>query len=408
MFDSCNPHGNDSGRTAQAATGQISESGHLTGLHAQQSMTKPLLRSFMPELNSIRGLACLAVLFFHGLWWNIPSTATGLEGLLRDWTSQGFRGVEVFFVLSGLLITGILRDSRDHPNYFSRFYKRRALRILPPYYMMLILLALYGMPRGFLAISLLHAANMAPMLGITMGYGPLWSLAVEEQFYLVWPACIRRFSNLTVAVLSMGIFVQSLVLVLGLRNNSPQSTFPIWYAAHGLAMGDLLALFLRSRWAKRRVNVSTLATVLLLVGYVGIRLSHRAWSRPQLGMMFQGGWDFVFAGVLLFAMLVATGRFEAWTRPRWLQFFGDISYGLYLIHVLVFKVYDRWFHTGSGLRAILLQFLICSALSIALAALSRFTVEEWFLRWKDRPLPQLWRHNTSATLPIRRSFPANQ
>lgn len=129
----------------------------------------PLLRPQMPELNSLRGLACLAVLFFHGLWWYIPATATGLAGWLRALTQEWHRGVGLFFVLSGLLITGILRDSRERPDYFRRFYQRRALRILPAYYLLLVLLALYGMPRGFLEISLLHAANMAPTFGIVMG-----------------------------------------------------------------------------------------------------------------------------------------------------------------------------------------------------------------------------------------------
>lgn len=348
-------------------------------------MNQPLVRPFMPELNSLRGIACLAVLFFHGLWWNIPASATGLAGFLRDSTSLGFRGVTLFFVLSGMLITGILRDSKDRPDYFVRFYKRRALRILPAYYLILILLALYGMPKGFLAISFLYAANMAPLAGITMGYGPLWSLGVEEQFYLLWPLFVRKFSNRIIAVLSVGLFVNSLVLVLGLHTNSPQATFPIWYAVHSLAVGDLLALYLRSRFATRS-NVAKLAGVLVLIGSVAITLSYRNWPRPQLSMVLQAGWDFVFAAVLLGALLAGTSRFERWTRPRWLQFFGDISYGLYLVHVLVFKFYGRLVHPGNQLSSILLQFTICSSVSIGLATLSRFTIEEWFLSWKDRPI----------------------
>jgi len=335
----------------------------------------------MPELHSIRGLACLAVLFFHGLWWYIPASATGLYGFLRDWTSEGFRGVELFFVLSGMLITGILRDTRSRPDYLVRFYKRRALRILPAYYAMLIVLALYGMPRSFLALSFVYAANMAPLLGVAMTYGPLWSLAVEEQFYLLWPLCIRRFSNTTVAVISVGIFIESAVLALGLHNNSPQSTFPIWYAAHGLAMGDLLALFLRSRWGQNRATVTRVATALMVVGVIVVRLSYLHWARPQLGMVLSCGWDFVFAAGLLFALLAGTSPFAAWTRPAWLQFFGEISYGLYLIHVLVFYAYQQMFHPP-----VLTQFLVGSVVSIGLATLSRFTMEEWFLRRKDLPL----------------------
>ncbi|HEX6905207.1 MAG TPA: acyltransferase family protein, partial [Terriglobales bacterium] len=105
----------------------------------------------MYELNGLRGVACLAVLFFHGLWWNIPESATGIEAWLRTSTEGGYRGVNLFFVLSGLLITNNLLKSRTRPDYFASFYKRRALRILPAYYMILVLLAIYGVSHSFLA-----------------------------------------------------------------------------------------------------------------------------------------------------------------------------------------------------------------------------------------------------------------
>lgn len=208
---------------------------------------------------------------------------------------------------------------------------------------------------------------------------------MEEQFYLVWPAFVRRFSNRIIAWLSVGIFVNSVLLALGLHTNSPQATFPIWYAAHGLALGDLLALFLRSRFGTRR-NTLNLALVFTLAGSVLVWLSHLTWTCPQINLALQCGWDFLFAALLLGSMLLGTSRFAAWTRPRWLQFFGDISYGLYLVHVLVFMVYRSIFHPGDDLRSILIQFAVCSLVSIGLATLSRFTVEAWFLRLKDRPL----------------------
>ena len=96
-------------------------------------MSKPLLRPKMPELDSLRGIACLAVLFYHGISGYISPSATGIKHWLYVSTHGGFRGVYLFFVLSGLLITVILLDSRERPDYFSRFYKRRVLQILPPY-----------------------------------------------------------------------------------------------------------------------------------------------------------------------------------------------------------------------------------------------------------------------------------
>ena len=102
---------------------------------------EPLLRSKMPELDSVRGVAILAVVFYHGFFWS--NNLAGLSGVARHFVSLtrfGWLGVHLFFVLSGFLITGILEDSKSAPRYFKRFYWRRALRILPAFYGTLLLL----------------------------------------------------------------------------------------------------------------------------------------------------------------------------------------------------------------------------------------------------------------------------
>src|ERR1700688_149946 len=99
-----------------------------------------LIRPVMPELDTVRGLAILLVLFFHGFGFQFASAPLRR---LAHWfvvaTMPGWVGVNLFFVLSGFLITGILLDSKNHPHYYSRFYFRRALRILPAYYAFLLL-----------------------------------------------------------------------------------------------------------------------------------------------------------------------------------------------------------------------------------------------------------------------------
>jgi peptidoglycan/LPS O-acetylase OafA/YrhL len=116
-------------------------------------------------------------------------------------------------VLSGFLITGILLDSVKQTNYYSRFYLRRALRILPAYYFVLLLLALLShisfFPRqtslAFVSLSLIYLSNITPLLGIPIQYGPLWSLAVEEHFYILWPTLVQQLTrrNLTIAATSI-------------------------------------------------------------------------------------------------------------------------------------------------------------------------------------------------------------
>jgi peptidoglycan/LPS O-acetylase OafA/YrhL len=331
---------------------------------------RPILRPVMPELHSLRGLACLAVLFFHGFWCYLP------RGPLHALTAGGHYGVNLFFVLSGFLITGILLDSKQRQDYFVRFYKRRVLRILPAYYMMIALLAMYGLSPRFLGLSLLHVANMAPAFGVALAYGPFWSLAVEEQFYFLWPLIVRRSSTRLLVVVLFGIIVNNLRLAF-MANPEPWIEFRLWYSSHGLALGALLAIFLRSSMNSRR-NVVGLAAAAAMTGIGLIALQSAVWQTL--------GWELVFSAVLLSALLLGASRFEAWTRPRLLLFIGEISYGLYLVHVFVFSLYRRVVFVPNDTVHVLVQFFVCSAVSILLATASRFTVESWFLGLKDKPL----------------------
>jgi peptidoglycan/LPS O-acetylase OafA/YrhL len=150
-----------------------------------------LLRPVMPELDSLRGIAVLLVLFFHGF--NYPglvwSQFKGPSRLFITACLGGWTGVYLFFVLSGFLITGILLDSKPKPHYYRRFYIRRALRILPAFYLILLLLIVLprtgwlehrkvGLP--FIGLSFLYLANLTPLFGVPEHYAVLWSLAVEE------------------------------------------------------------------------------------------------------------------------------------------------------------------------------------------------------------------------------------
>ncbi|MGD0546148.1 MAG: acyltransferase [Candidatus Acidiferrales bacterium] len=140
--------------------------------------TEPLLRREMPELDTIRGLAILGVLLYHGLYWNVNlSNFPSLERIILTGMWAGRMGVDLFFVLSGFLITGILLDSRNRQDYYRRFYARRALRILPAYLLILAILAVTKYtPLSFVLLSLIYLSNLTPLFGIPIAYPVLWSL----------------------------------------------------------------------------------------------------------------------------------------------------------------------------------------------------------------------------------------
>src|SRR3954464_13470573 len=168
----------------------------------------------IPALDGLRGLAIILVLLFHFTPEGGGSTPIGH---MMRWVSQlGWCGVDLFFVLSGFLITGILFDARGSANYFKNFYMRRVLRIFPLYYGVLIVVFLVvPIFKTMTAQDLqlmqnqhwlwLYAANIPPaisnewtLMNQWVRLSHFWSLAIEEHFYLLWPAVVYFFSRKTV------------------------------------------------------------------------------------------------------------------------------------------------------------------------------------------------------------------
>ena len=171
---------------------------------APRVLSDSVLREYMPELDSIRGIAVLLVLFYHGFAQRYDlHRLSRFPRIVFLASMPGWVGVDLFFVLSGFLITGILLDTRDRVDYYRHFYIRRALRILPIYYAVLALVtALSGSyfvgghtAWPSLVFNLFYCSNLSILFGIPFQYPVLWSLAVEEHFYLLWPVIIRRFTR---------------------------------------------------------------------------------------------------------------------------------------------------------------------------------------------------------------------
>jgi peptidoglycan/LPS O-acetylase OafA/YrhL len=183
---------------------------NIVGGRKKGEQDEPLLRHVMPELDLLRRVAIIGVLFYRGLYWGVDlSRFSKLAQLMLRGMWMERLGVSLFFVLSGFLITGLLIDSRGRADYYPRFYVRRALRILPAFLLTTVVLAtLTNVPRIFIVLSILYLSNITPIFGIEIAYPVLWSLAVEEQFYLVWPTVVRRLRNRP--LMSLCVLVPSL------------------------------------------------------------------------------------------------------------------------------------------------------------------------------------------------------
>jgi len=365
--------------------------------------TQPLLRPKMPELDSIRGIAILAVLFYHGFFWQTNlSTLTGSTRLFISAMWIGRLGVNLFFVLSGFLITGLLLDSRSNPDYYRRFYIRRALRILPAYYAILFTLAATR-PHivAFLLLSGVYLSNLTPLFGVAISYPVLWSLAVEEHFYLLWPSVVRHVTLRWLALLSSIVIVVTPVARLVSFWGGHADGFIsyvcndyTWNASDGLACGALLAILIRALKPNpvavlRYAGAAIFGAVLLwLVGVpFGILTRQRAFGAA----LQVTPWNIAFAGLLGVFLVAGTSSWKFLVTPRSLCFFGEISYGLYLVHVLVFDAYDgltgRYFPAlkhGSVFGGLCLRFFCAASIATLLAYASRRWFENPFLRLKDR------------------------
>jgi peptidoglycan/LPS O-acetylase OafA/YrhL len=294
----------------------------------------------VPQLDGVRGIAILVVML-HNQRFDFPSLH--LPALF----AHGWMGVDLFFALSGFLITGILLDAEASPGYFTNFYARRCLRIWPLYYAVLLVM--------FLAVPLARPSMAAPtfershpwwsylfyvqnfvVAAPTSAVGPLavtWSLAVEEQFYLAWPWVAKFCSRAQLCVIAAGVIVISPLLRIYLGAHEVDLYANTFCRLDGIMWGALLAVatrsasfqpakLLRAAWASLVVGAAlALAAATLHMGWIVYSLS-------------------AFASIAFIYLAL-------FSPDRWLQrlvahpflvYTGVISYGLYLLHKLPFDV----------------------------------------------------------------------
>jgi peptidoglycan/LPS O-acetylase OafA/YrhL len=361
-----------------------------------------ILRPVMPELDAVRGIAILGVLFYHLLYLGVDlSRFPHVLRILLTGMWTGRLGVSLFFVLSGFLITGILLDSRGRQDYYRRFDIRRVLRIMPAYLLTIGILFALGYSRNFLLLSLLYMTNVAPLFGVGITYPVLWSLAVEEHFYFVWPWLTRVLRPRGLALLAIAI--------VGLSPVSRWLSFPAsvhdglsryifhdytWNSADGLACGALLAIFLREYKPSRAQLARIVAVLLSISGLIWIiGLPFGILSRQtQFGAAAQVvPWNLLFTAMVLVFLLTGTSSGKALVQIPLLIFYGDISYGLYLYHPLLirgFDVLNKHGHLGSlGDRPLLylaVRFVTVLAVATLVAYVSRRQFEDRFLKLKSR------------------------
>ncbi len=358
-----------------------------------------------PALDGLRGIAILMVMIYHYL--GVMGFASGPAKILHQASRYGWAGVDLFFALSGFLITGILWEARrtDARSYFVNFYARRSLRILPPAYALLVGILIAGA-----IIPSLHTSGYGQFVkdqpwfwlyGVNIcqaHYGfsrfeydwfdlnMFWTLAVEEHFYLIWPLAMFRGSRRTLMGVAAGIALASTALRAGwtpLGTGWADAFLATPRQSMGLACGAFAALAVEASVRPHLVRITS--GVAILAGFgtflatIAAGHGHQGWWMEVFGKSGLG-----FAGLVT---LVAKGEIallvRAMSKPT-LVFFGKYSYGIYLYH------FTFYFTHGSTLKPLfgsytlgMIAFLFCSfAISIGMALLSWNILEQPALRLK--------------------------
>ena len=304
-------------------------------------------RSYYPALDGLRGVAILLVIVYHNF------------GFINQFYF-GWIGVDLFFVLSGFLITDILINTVGQPNFFLNFYMRRVLRIVPLYYLSLVFFIIiyplfftspnfsyYQQNQFSLWIYLqnwLYIFN--PNNDVTILHH-FWSLAVEEQFYLLWPITILWIRKPKWLIAILGI---ALISVIVLRyivwefkiENFAYFNFYTFSRIDGICIGSMLALIVRINKNFIGTYQTIIVIGLALFNFLFFFLNRsKSYSLPYLAI----------AGYTTFAVILAILVYEAiLQKNRWINFiftnrilifFGKLSYGLYVYHWPIYLILQK-------------------------------------------------------------------
>lgn len=367
-------------------------------------------RGHIREFDGLRGLGLIAVLAEHFA----PRATQGT--LYFQFKFTGWIWLESFFVLSGFLIAGILLDARHEPRYFRNFFVRRSLRVFPLYYALLLtgtaalllrhdgagyraLVDGWGSPGWFF----LYLGNVrTAMLGewpAAHFLVPLWSLQIEEQFYLLLPFAVWRLAPRTLfrALLAAAIASPCIRLAFFLldRENAHLQYVLLPSRFEGLAFGAMIAIRYRTgAWRPPRARLLAVTAASLLAMYACLAWGYFKVSNYRLLLVGFTVVAAAFACVIVCLIEYRESRWTAWLRLPPLLYLGRVSYGVYLLqvptHLLLVGVTTHfgWPYPTDGWWArAWWVFGVQVAATVALASVSWYAFERPILTLKDRLAP---------------------
>jgi peptidoglycan/LPS O-acetylase OafA/YrhL len=345
----------------------------------------------VPSFDGLRAVAVLVILAWHIAADFVPSAQV-------RWFKGGYAGVDIFFVLSGFLITSILIRQRERTERagLGSFYARRALRLLPALFAFVIVQAIWatviGVPEArevpsIFSVLFYYSNQFHSSLQLAPGLGHVWSLQVEEQFYVLWPlllvVCLARFRRREVAAAMTGVLIVAVAVYRWhtmVSSSNPAIILSLYglaqYRADSLLVGALAAQLWANGWLPRRgLSVAAWFAGAFVVWWL---------ATVGLGNRWIYGWGFtglaVMVAIVVLALVQTNWPVKRVLSVKPLRIIGMVSYGIYLWHYLVFSMVGyAWPHWNAWWQSI-----VGLTLTAVATCISWFLIERPFLRIKDR------------------------
>jgi len=342
-----------------------------------------------PSLDGLRGVAVILVFIFH--------TMSYVQIFRLGWI-----GVDLFFVLSGFLITGILYDSKNQAGYYKNFIVRRALRIFPLYFFF-ILLILWILPTLFPALFTgmtyyqhhqawywFYISNWLPRGtadNTSTMLNHLWSLSIEEQFYVCWPFFVVFFQGKT--LIKICLFLIFCAIVIRYTGSPLLGNLKVFEYTSTLAridsllIGALISILYRLNPV---ILIKSAWPILILSSFLLLLIISREKTLDFARLIDTFTlWDLFFGAVLIFSISQKNNWLKSILNLKFFKFFGKYSYGLYIYHLPVYIIIVDSF---IGFRKLNFRYLplvatvVCLFITIGIALLSYYLIEKPFLRLK--------------------------
>jgi peptidoglycan/LPS O-acetylase OafA/YrhL len=356
------------------------------------------------EFDGLRGIAVVLVIAFHVFKRAAYFTEHPILTTISDITSVGWVGVDIFFTLSGYLITSILLKAKQGEHYFKNFYIRRVLRIFPLYYAAIAIVLLF-VPKvepeftknlgKMLPLMLLYQQNWAPLikgLYISQYLGITWSLAIEEQFYLIWPFVVYKLNREQLVKVSIGYIIFSIIIrILGTifwPDLDQASTFfyhSTFARFEEIVFGGLLAVFMTYDGAQQKVYRFSMGVFTLFFSiFIALcLLSLPGLPNPgysSIPLMLGGYTSIALFSVGLIGIFI-THPPQSFLRRFFqnpiLAFFGKYSYSMYLFHMTAALILlDVYWHTGMRGWKPYILYIVSTYLATTLIALLTWNLLE--------------------------------